>query len=176
MPQRTFRRTFGKKQILAIHEAIDTNPRLTASQVKLQLPKVLAGVAPWTIRWIILEELDIPSRVPPKKPFVTDALIKGRLEWATAQSKWRKKRWEAFLIADKTLFHTKPTTGGRRVRRPRGANRFDPKYTVQTVKHPEHILFWGSGVASALLASVSTPSTQAEGDHELCPLCLSSEE
>ena len=142
------KRTFGKKQILAIHEAIDSTPGLTASQVKLQLPKVLAGVAPWTIRRIILEELDIPSRVPPKKPFVTDALIERRLAWASAHSKWRKKRWEAFLFSDETLFHTKPTTGGRRVRRPRGANRFDPKYTVQTVKHPEHILFWGGICAS----------------------------
>ena len=77
------KRTYGKKQIIAIHKAMDANPRLTASQVKLQLPKVLAGVAPWTIRRIISEELDIPSRVPPKKPFVTEALIKGRLEWAT---------------------------------------------------------------------------------------------
>ena len=152
IPQRKvgsgLKRTFGKKQISAIHEAIDENPRLTASQVKLQLPKVLAGVAPWTIRRIICEELDIPSRVPPKKPFVTEALIKGRLEWATAHSKWRKKRWESFLFSDETLFHTKPTTGGRRVRRPRGANRFDPKYTVQVVKHPEHILFWGGISAS----------------------------
>ena len=27
-------------------------------------------------------------------------------------------------------------------------NRFDPKYTVQRVKHPEHILFWGGISAS----------------------------
>ena len=95
-----------------------------------------------------MEELDIPSRVPPRKPFVTEALIKERLEWATAHSNWRKKRWEAFLFSDEALFHTKPTTGGRRVRRPRGANRFDPKYMVQRVKHPEHILFWGGISAS----------------------------
>ena len=44
------KRTYGKKQIIAIHKAMDANPRLTASQVKLQLLKVLAGVAPWTVR------------------------------------------------------------------------------------------------------------------------------
>ena len=46
------------------------------------------------------------------------------------------------IFSDETLFHTKPTTGGRSVRRPRGANRFDPNYTVQRLKHPKHILFW----------------------------------
>ena len=50
-----------------------------------------------------MKELDIPSRVPPKKPFVTDALIKGRLALATDRFKWRKKRWESFLFADETV-------------------------------------------------------------------------
>ena len=69
------RRTYGPKQIRAIDKAIDANPRLTCHQLKLQLPKALAKVAPRTIRRIISYELDIPSRVPPKKPFVTAAMI-----------------------------------------------------------------------------------------------------
>ena len=141
------RRTYGPKQIRAIDKAIDENPRLTCHQLKLQLPKTLANVGPRTIRRIISEELDIPSRVPPKKPFVTAAMIQERLAWARGHLKWTKKRWGGFLFSDETLFHTKPTTGGRRVRRPRHVNRFDPKYTNHTVKHPAHLLFWG-GITS----------------------------
>ena len=98
------RRTYGPKQI----RAIDANPRLTCHQLKLQLPNTLAKVAPRTIRRIILEELDIPSRVPPKKPFVTAAMIQERLARARGHSKWAKQRWGGFLFSDETLFHTKP--------------------------------------------------------------------
>ena len=80
------RRTYGPKQIRAMDKAIDANPRLTCHQLKLQLPKALAKVAPRTIRRIISEELDIPSRVPPKKPFVTAAMIQERLAWARGHS------------------------------------------------------------------------------------------
>ena len=55
------RRTYGPKQIRAIDKAIDANPRLTCHQLKLQLPKTLAKVAPRTIRRIILEELGCRS-------------------------------------------------------------------------------------------------------------------
>ena len=106
------RRTYGPKQIRAIDKAIDANPRLTCHQLKLQLPKTLAKVAPRTIRRIISEEPDIPSRVPPKKPFVTAAMIQERLARARGHSKWTKQRWGGFLFSDETLFHTKLTTGG----------------------------------------------------------------
>ena len=116
LPQRKVgsgpRRTYGSKQIRAIDNAIDANPRLTCHQLKLQLPKTLAKVAPRTIRRIISEEPDIPSRVPPKKPFVTAAMIQERLARARGHSKWTKQRWGGFLFSDETLFHTKPTTGG----------------------------------------------------------------
>ena len=39
-------------------------------------------------------------------------------------------------------------TGGKKVRRPRTANRFDPKYTKPKVKKPKVIIFWGGIAAS----------------------------
>ena len=39
------------------------------------------------------------------------------------------------------------TTGGRKVRRPRTAYTFDPKYTRPSTRMPERVIFWG-GIAA----------------------------
>ncbi len=31
-----------------------------------------------------------------------------------------------------------------RIMRPNGSNRYDPKYTVNTVKHPDSVMIWGT--------------------------------
>ena len=41
-----------------------------------------------------------------------------------------------------------PTLDSKMVRRPRTANRFDPKYTKPKVKKPKVIIFWGGIAAS----------------------------
>ena len=67
------------------------------------------------------------------------------------------------------MWPTKPTTSGRRVRRSRGAFRFDPKFTNQTVKYPDQILIWG-GISEGLLISAT------HGDHELREVRLDPQE
>ena len=47
------------------------------------------------------------------------------------------------FFADECPFLTKQTTGGRRIRRQRTANKYDPKYTKPAVRKPEMIIFWG---------------------------------
>ena len=139
-----------------IKNAISKNSQLTCRQLKLQLPKTLSNVGTRTIRRIICEELYIPSRVAADKPFVTEKMIGDRLTWARAQSKRRKKSWENFLFADEKMWPTKPTTSRRRVRRPRGAFQFDPKFTNQTVKYPEQILIWGGISEGVLLVTMNS--------------------
>ena len=102
------------KHINVVEKEIDANPWLTDHQLKLRLPKSLSNVSPWTITRVILQELDIPS-------------WGGRL----------------FSLLMRPSFYLTSTAGGKIMWRPQGANRFDLKNMVQTVKHPEHILFWG---------------------------------
>ena len=66
------KRSYGKKQIKAIEDLIDKEPGLTCHQVKLRLPKILAGVGRQTIQRIIHVRLDIPSSVRAKVPFLTE--------------------------------------------------------------------------------------------------------
>jgi len=121
---------------------------LTCHQVKLSLPKILAGVGRKTIQRIIEVKLDIPSVVRPKVPFLTEDGRQRRLKWARTNRRRKISYWRGVLFADESPFTTKQTTGGRRVRRPRGANKFDPKYTKPAVRKPDVIIFWGGIAAS----------------------------
>ena len=142
------KRTFGKKQIEAIETLIDEEPGLTCHQVQLRLGKTLAGVGRRTIQRIINVRLDIPSRVRPKVPLQTKEGRKRRVKWAKKYLNTTKSEWREVLFCDESPFHTKQTTGGRKVRRPRSADRFDPKYTKPRVKKPSMIIFWGGIQAS----------------------------
>ena len=142
------KRSFGKKQIEAIEDLIDKEPGLTCHQVKLRLPKILAGVGRKTIQRIIQVKLDIPSVVRPKVPFLTEDGRQKRLKWARTNRRRKISYWRGVLFSDECPFTTKQTIGGRRVRRPRGANKFDPKYTKPAVRNPELIIFWGGIAAS----------------------------
>ena len=47
------------------------------------------------------------------------------------------------MFCDESLFHTEKSTRGRRVRRPRLPNGYDPKNTRPSVKKPQTVNFWG---------------------------------
>ena len=116
---------------------------------KLRLPKILVGVGRKTIQRIIQVRLDIPSVDCPKVPFLTEEEGIGDVEWATISGRRTISDWRGVLFADECPFHRKQTTGGRRVRRPWTANKYDPKYTRPAVRKPDMIIFWGGIAASA---------------------------
>ena len=101
--------SFGEKQIKAIEDLIDKEPKLTCQQVKMRLPKILAGVGRQTIQRIIHVRLDIPSSVRAKVPFLTEV---GRNKRAKSYLRWMKEQWRGVLFADESPFHTKQSTGG----------------------------------------------------------------
>ena len=78
---------FGKKQIKAIEELNDEEPGLTCHQVKLRLPKILAGVGRKTIQRIIQVRIDIPNVVRPELPFLTEEGREKRLRRATTNGR-----------------------------------------------------------------------------------------
>ena len=101
-----------------------------------------------TIQRIINVTLDIPSRVRPKVPLKTKEGRKKRLVWAKKHLRKTISEWREVLFCDESPFQTKQSTGGRNVRRPRSADRFDPKYTKPRVRKPATIIFWGGISAS----------------------------
>ena len=46
------------------------------------------------------------------------------------------------MFTDESMF-TCIRSASVKVRRPKGSNRFDPRFTVKTVKHPAQVMVWG---------------------------------
>ena len=91
---------------------IDKEPKLKCQQVKMRLPKILAGIGRQTIQTIIQVSFDIPSSVRPKIPFLTEVVRQKRVGWAKTYRRWTKKQWRGVMFADESLFQTKQSTGG----------------------------------------------------------------
>ena len=52
--------------------------------------------------------------------------------------------WKKVLFTDASNFQLFTSSRFQRVRRAKGINRFDPKFTVKTVKQGGHVMVWGS--------------------------------
>ena len=142
------KRTYGAKERAAIKRAITANPKITSMQIKTRLPKTTGHLSRRTINHIITEELGRRSGVAAVKPFLTNRMREARLAWAEGHRYWGPSRWSRYLYGDEAYFETKNETGGRRVRRPPGASRYDPKYTRTPYKRPQQLMVWAGITAS----------------------------
>ena len=120
---------YGRKQVDVIYKAVDRNPSLTSFDLKRMYPKTLERLSARTVRRILLEELDLPACVPPKKPYLTEAMKLDRIAWSKRGLRKPNKFWKRIAYFDEVLFECKGRAGGwRLVRRPKGRERFNPKY------------------------------------------------
>ena len=115
-------------------------PCLTSFQLKMNLGKVVEKISPRTIRRILLDVLEMPCRVAPKKPFLTAAKKQERLKWCKSELKKPKSKWQGVWWVDEVNFATKASTGGRLVRIPRGADRRAEKYQRPTFSKPTKVM------------------------------------
>ena len=76
------------------------------------------------------------------KTFLNQAMNNKRLEFALVHRNWSGARWCRVIFSDKSNF--KLWSGNRFmwVRRARGCNRFESKFTVKKVKHPAKVMVW----------------------------------
>ena len=136
------RKSYGAKERAAVKKAIKSNAKITCTQLKIRWPKTLGHLSRRTLNTIIKEDLGRRSSVAAIKPFLTDSMRENRLAWATGHRYWGRRRWGRYLYGDEKNFWTKNDTGGRRVRRPVGSSRADPKYTRTPYKHPQKLMAW----------------------------------
>jgi transposase len=121
---------------------VEKNPMISARRMKETCPS-LAGLAVRTIRDILNRELGLISRSAAKKPFLSEKMKEKRLAFAKKYRRWSVNRWKQVMFSDESNFEIFRTNKHARVRRPVGSDRFDARYTVKTVKHPEKVMVWG---------------------------------
>jgi transposase len=119
---------------------VKKNPLATAGDIKQQVPEV-SGISVRHINWLILKKLKMPSRIAAQKPLLTEKMKKKRLAFAKKHRSWTAEDWRKVMYSDESTFRCLRSTRSR-VRRPTGSNRFDSRYTVKTVKHPDSVMVW----------------------------------
>lgn len=90
------------------------------------------------------------SRCAAAKPLLTKKMMKKRLIFAKEHKDWTKEQWSKVMFSDESSFKCIQARKNR-VRRPVGSDRYDSKYTVKTVKHPDSVMIWGFGVHLVLI-------------------------
>ena len=125
-----------------IKTAITKDPRLSSRQLKRRYPRLLKNISTRTIRRVLLKHLKLHSRVAAKKPLLTKEMKKKRMLFAKKYSKLRVKDWKYVLFTDESTFKMVGSSGGVRVRRKIGSDRYAEKYTVKTVKHSQSLMVW----------------------------------
>ena len=135
-------RKIKKETDVVLKRVVSEKPRITAKEIKKLHPDLLKDVAVRTIQNHLNKNLNLPSMHAAKKPLLTAAMKTKRLAFCKKYKDWRPDEWDKVMFSDESMF--KCIDGGSaRVRRPRGSDRYDPKFTVKTVKHPDQQMIWG---------------------------------
>ena len=66
-----------------------------------------------------------------------------RLAFAQEYVDLTARYWNSVMFSDESNFKLFTRNHFCHVRRARGSNRFDPKFTSKTVKHPPIVMVWG---------------------------------
>lgn len=124
-----------------IGRASKKDPTLTASQIKNDLK--IENVSNRTIRRRLVEH-GLHGRRPSKKPLISKKNRRARLEFAREHVNWNPKKWFNVLFSDETKVNLINSDGQLYIRRPKN-EKYNPKYTVKTVKHKGGcIQVWGA--------------------------------
>lgn len=133
----------NKRTLTVLKRDLSVRPVHTARELKENNPGLLGNVSLRTVSRYCRKELDLPSRTAARKPLLTPRHIANRLSFAKKYLQWPIEKIRSILWSDESVF-TVSGTQFARVRRPKGSDRYDPKYTVKTVKHPDSVMIWGA--------------------------------
>jgi|SRR5215469_10457883 len=125
-----------------IKRTVLKNPSISAKEIKYEHINVLQDVSERTIQRRLQKDLKLPSRHAARKPLLTAVMRKKRIAFCKKYINLTAVDWAKVLFSDESSFLTFRSRA-KTVRRPIGSNRFDPKYTIKTMKHPASIMVWG---------------------------------
>ena len=118
------------------------NPTITAARIKIELPREFGHLSERRIQSILKDKLKMPSRSAAKKPLLTKAMKQKRMAFCKKYCHWTQEQWSHVMFSDESMFKC-IRSASTKVRRPLNSDRFDPRYTVKTVKHPAQVMVWG---------------------------------
>lgn len=140
-------RKLSKTSTRLLKRLITDKPTQSARELRLNNPGMLENVSERTIQRRLQIDCNMPSRRPAFKPLLTKTMKAKRVAFCKKYESWTTEQWSKIMFSDESMFKT-IASRPKHVRRPPGSNRYDSKYTIKTVKHPESVMVWGSFCAS----------------------------
>lgn len=134
-------KVFGQLTNLDIKRLIGNDPFMSAQAISDDLKQTgLPAPQRSTVNLILHDRLKLAARRPAKKPLLNPEQRKRRLEFCMQNEERPPEYWNGVLWSDECSidqFGNMKTT----VRRPVG-ERYNPRYTRPTMKHPESVMIW----------------------------------
>lgn len=132
----------NKRTDKLLEREVKRDPFITAKELKGNYNSLLENVSVRTLQRRLQKDLHLPCRRAVQKPLLTEKMKKQRLDFCKKYEHWTSQDWSKVIFSDESTFKT-VSKDKRNVRRPVGADRFDKKYTVKTVKFPASVMVWG---------------------------------
>jgi hypothetical protein len=132
--------TIGQDTLNIMRQKLWKDPTLSARQLKNLIP-TLQHLSIRHIQKICKTTLALPSRKMAAKPILTDSMKEKRVAFANQYGHWDAEDWRKVMISDESHFELN-TFRKRLCRRPVGSDRFSPRFTRKTVKHPAKVMAW----------------------------------
>ena len=118
------------------------DPGTSSARIQQLAADIGIKVSTRTIRSWLQKEFKLPARRSAKKPMVTEGQRKLRFSFCQRYMNHSSDWWKQVMFTDESTFQQVRNCGSNYVRPPLG-QRFNPKFTIKTVKHPPSIMCWG---------------------------------
>ena len=122
---------------------IDKAPTLSSLNLNKTLSDAGVELSDRTIRRRLQKEFKLPARRPSKKPMLTEKQRRMRLQFCRLYKDKPKQWWSQVMFSDESVFQQVRNCGSNYIRRPSG-KRYDPRFTIKTVKYPPSVMIWGA--------------------------------
>lgn len=126
---------------------VNLSPHTSSSRVAQVARERGIMISSRTVRRRLTTDFSLVARRPARKPVMTKAQIRGRIRFCKALQNKSADWWECVMFTDESRFQQVRGCGYNYVRRPPG-ERFNPKYTVKTVKIAPSVMVWGAIAAT----------------------------
>lgn len=126
-----------------IKSLVIRDPTKPSTNIAQAASELNISISPRTIRRRLTNDFNLPARRPSKKPLLTEKQRLARIKFCNIHKDKSPDWWENVMFTDESTFQQVRSCGYNYIRRPPN-RRYDPKFTIKTVKHPPSIMCWGA--------------------------------
>lgn len=139
-------RKTSKRNDRILKNIVSRSPDKASNEIATMAQLAGINISSRTVRRRLEKDFKLPARRPARKPMLTKKQRQMRIKFCKKYKDKPVEWWDKVMFTDESVFQQVRNTGYNYIRRPSG-ERYNPKYTVKTAKHPPSLMCWG-GISS----------------------------